>query len=232
MLNNNWLIQKLDVVKSTQDYAREFIIGDSQVVILAKEQTHGYGQYGRQWKCLEGNLFTSLIFNNNKPMSQITYIVGIAIGETINLLKKDLEIKYKWVNDIVIRGKKVAGILTEQINGKVIIGIGLNIKSHPEIDQATTDLLENGLETTPEEFIAKFLKIFTEFYNEWKTDGFTKFRNLWKAKAFKINELISIKSGDKTITGTFCDIDSIDGSLVIQDNKQQLIKLQTGSLIL
>ena len=76
------------------------------------------------------------------------------------------------------------------------------------------------------------MKIFTEFYNEWKTDGFTKFRNLWKAKAFKINELISIKSGDKTITGTFCDIDSIDGSLVIQDNKQQLIKLQTGSLIL
>lgn len=235
MLTNNWLTQKLDSVESTQDYAKNLITNNSQVIILANEQKKGYGQHGREWQSLKGNLHTSLIIPNTNPTSNITYIIGIAIGETINSFKSDLNIQYKWVNDVLIQGRKVAGILTEKINDRLIIGIGLNIVSHPDTTKTSlvgaTDLLENGLKTTPEEFIERFLKIFTELYNQLITDGFKNFRNVWKAKAFKINEFISIKSGDNIISGIFYDLDPIDGSMIIQDNKKQLIKLQTGSFI-
>ncbi len=236
MLSNNWLIQKLNVIDSTQNYARKLINNDSQVLILANEQTNGYGQEKRHWESLKGNLHTSLIIPNVKPVSNVTYVIGIAIGNTINSFNADLEIQYKWVNDVLINDKKVAGILTEQSDNRLIIGIGLNLLSHPNISKTSivgaTNLLENGLHITPEEFIEKFLTIFTDLYNQWIEDGFEDFRKLWKAKAFKINEFVSIKSGDSVVSGILYDLDPIDGSIIIQNNNNQLTKLQVGKWIM
>jgi BirA family biotin operon repressor/biotin-[acetyl-CoA-carboxylase] ligase len=235
MLSNNWLIQKLNVVDSTQNYARQFMNNNSQVLILADEQTNGYGQENRQWESLKGNLHASLIIPNIKPISNLTYVIGISIGNTINSFSRDIEIQYKWVNDVLINDKKVAGILTEQINDKLIIGIGLNLISHPDTAKTSitgaTSLLENGLQITSEEFIEKFLIVFTDLYNQWVENGFENFRKLWIAKAFKINQLVSIQSGDDIVSGILSDLDSIDGSIIIQSSNNQLTKLQVGRLI-
>jgi BirA family biotin operon repressor/biotin-[acetyl-CoA-carboxylase] ligase len=230
MLSKNWLISKLDVVESTQDLARDLTLNGQQVAIVAKNQTKGYGQHKRPWQATEGNLNLSIAFNSNSPTTQVTYVACVALGKVLESFKKDLEMQYKWVNDILVCGKKVSGILTEQHGNKLIIGVAVNIKNHPDTSSTSavgaTDLSEHGIKTTAEEFMNKFLESFTDTYNEWLSEGFNLIRNQWKTKAYKLNENVSIDG----ISGIFYDIDSNDGSLILQNQDKQLIKIQTGSL--
>lgn len=230
MLSKNWLISKLDVVESTQDLARDLILNGQQVAIVAKNQTKGYGQHKRPWQAPEGNLNLSIAFESDSPTTQVTYVVCVALGKVLESFKNDLEMQYKWVNDLLIDGKKVSGILTEQYGKKLIIGVAVNIKNHPNTTNTSavgaTDLSEHGIQTTAEEFMNRFLESFTDTYNEWFSEGFNLIRKQWKARAYKLNEKVSI---DGT-SGIFLDIDSKDGSLILQMQDNQLMKVQTGSL--
>lgn len=230
MLNKNWLISKLDEVESTQDIARDLILNGQQVAIVAKNQTKAYGQHKRPWQATDGNLNLSIAFDSDSPTTQVTYVVCVALGKVLESFKQDIEMQYKWVNDVLVGGKKVSGILTEQHGNKLIIGVAVNIKNHPDTSSTSavgaTDLLKHGIETTAEEFMNRFLESFTDTYNEWLSGGFNAIRKQWKAKAYKLNENVSI---DGTI-GVFLDIDNKDGSLILQTQDKQLIKIQTGSL--
>lgn len=230
MLKKNWIVNRLDVVESTQDIARDLVLGGEQIAIVAKTQTKGYGQYKRRWHAPEGNLNLSIAFESDKKTTQVTYVACVALGKTLESLSKDLDIQYKWVNDVLIGGKKISGILTEQYGDKLIIGVAVNIRDHPDTTSTSavgaTDLAEHGVKTTAEELLDRFLKDFTETYNEWLAEGFNLIRKIWKATAYKLNENVSI---DGT-SGIFYDIDDLDGSLILKTENNKLIRIQTGSL--
>jgi BirA family biotin operon repressor/biotin-[acetyl-CoA-carboxylase] ligase len=114
---------------STQAAALADDPANEGVVILADEQTAGRGQYGRTWSCERGVgvLLSVLLFPPTalrRPVILAAWAAD-AVCETIHA-STGLQAKIKWPNDVLIRGRKVCGILIEQNRGTVL-GIGLNL---------------------------------------------------------------------------------------------------------
>ncbi len=242
LFNENFLIKRLESVDSTQKYAKRLIMSYCnnnlrQIAIIASTQTDGYGRLSRKWESIHGNLHLTLampvphnVYDCVK--SQISYVTGIAIGKTISsLVNLDLHntsVKYKWVNDILINNKKVAGMLVEILNNYFIIGIGVNLQHQPNFlsftDQSintssigTTSIAEYSSNIDCEIFLDEFFKKFTSFYNAWVNQGFDDFRKIWKNDAYKIGEVITLRYGEKSISGIFDDITD-DGAMMLKTN--------------
>jgi BirA family biotin operon repressor/biotin-[acetyl-CoA-carboxylase] ligase len=111
------------------------------LVVIAREQTGGRGQHGRVWQCPAGSgVLMSVLLFPPAPLKRpalLTAWAAVSVCETI-LQVTGLQAQIKWPNDVLIRGKKVCGILIEQGRGTVV-GIGLNV------NQSGEDLARAGL---------------------------------------------------------------------------------------
>ena len=126
---------------STNDTAIRMIKSSNLMygMIIAERQINGRGQYGRKWISLKGNLFVSFFYNLdniNLNMTQITKINCVLVKKLISKYYKK-RIIYKKPNDLLIKGKKICGILQETINKLnrkfLIVGIGINLVKNPVI---------------------------------------------------------------------------------------------------
>ncbi len=128
----------LSLVDSTNNYAANLLkLGKAKTgtVILADEQTNGRGQRGEVWQSEPGmNLQFSIIWvPENLSISNQKYLnIVVSLGLVFFLEKKGIKAKIKWPNDILVKNKKICGVLIEnQIQGfrisSSIIGIGLNV---------------------------------------------------------------------------------------------------------
>src|SRR5262245_39202177 len=130
--------------------------------IMARRQTQGRGRSGRQWASEQGNLYASLLQRFACPQAivhQLSLVAGVAVVEAIIAAagQRIAGLRLKWPNDVLIGEAKCAGILAEsQSIGTaaevvVVIGIGINLVSHPtELARAATDLAAHGLAVSPE----------------------------------------------------------------------------------
>ena len=136
-------------LRSTNDTAIR-IIQNSNLkygMIIAENQSRGRGQYGKKWLCFKGNLFVSFFYsleNLNLTLSQITKLNCLLVKKIISKYYKK-KVTYKKPNDLLIKGKKISGILQEIINKdnkkSLIVGIGLNLVKNPIIrNYPTTNL--------------------------------------------------------------------------------------------
>jgi BirA family biotin operon repressor/biotin-[acetyl-CoA-carboxylase] ligase len=111
------------------------------LVILADEQTAGRGQYGRSWACGAGNgVLLSVLLFPPPPLRRPAVLAAwaaVSVCETIRALT-GLQARIKWPNDVLLRGRKVCGILIEQARGTVA-GLGLNV------NQTAADFAAAGL---------------------------------------------------------------------------------------
>ena len=138
-------------LRSTNDTAIRIIQNSSLKygMIIAENQSHGRGQYGKKWLCFKGNLFVSFFYsleNLNLTLSQITKLNCLLVKKMISKYYKK-KITYKKPNDLLIKGKKISGILQEIIhkNNKksLIVGIGLNLVKNPIISNYPTTNLND-----------------------------------------------------------------------------------------
>ena len=97
-------------------------------------QINGKGQRGRFWHSEFGNLYiTGSFFNqNNLSPGQISITVGVALTHMLEALQTNQEVSLKWPNDLLINAQKCGGILIEKFDDHYLIGVGINISSHPE----------------------------------------------------------------------------------------------------
>ena len=134
-------------IKSTNDQALKMIKkGLDKGIIITDKQTAGRGQHGKKWISLKGNLFMSVFFkiNKHKKLSKITISNCKIIKNTLQkYVHNKLTIKHP--NDILINGEKICGILQETVFFKLkkllIVGIGVNIKKSPKIQNYKTSFL-------------------------------------------------------------------------------------------
>ena len=118
-------------------------------IVLAEKQKKGRGQRGKKWISYKGNLFVSVFFSLEKinlTLKQLTKFNANLIIKLISQYYKK-KIKLKLPNDILINKKKICGILQETIKKNniqyLIVGIGLNLVSSPQINQyPTTNLYD------------------------------------------------------------------------------------------
>ena len=136
-------IFKFEKVTSTNDMAINLIKEEQKETgcVYADTQTKGRGTYGREWISDKGNLFGSIFFplkNNYPPFNEFSIINPLIISDVIKYFCEEKNINLKFPNDIFINRKKICGILQELVvsNSRkfLIIGIGVNIVSNPEIN--------------------------------------------------------------------------------------------------
>jgi BirA family biotin operon repressor/biotin-[acetyl-CoA-carboxylase] ligase len=126
-----------DTLASTNTTAAEFAaFADSDgLVVIANNQTSGRGQYGRVWQSRPGSsLLMSVVLNPPLELRRaaiLTAFAAVAVADAIYSLT-GVQARIKWPNDLLLRGKKVCGILIEQHGSIAILGIGLNLNQTAE----------------------------------------------------------------------------------------------------
>ena len=151
--SDNMRIIKLDSVGSTNTYLKQLAKGgiEPPCVVIAEEQSAGRGSNGRQFSSPKGGLYLSYFI---RPAKSAEELVGItipaaeAVRRAILAVCPGLVITLKPVNDLLINGKKLCGILTELSGANLIIGVGINVNrvEFPGGLNATSLFLETGCE--------------------------------------------------------------------------------------
>ena len=242
----NYNLLTFDTLDSTNSEAlRLASAGVSEdFVILSREQTGGRGQRGRDWVSISGNLHASILLNSNadpKKHPQLSFIIANAMYESIATFaakyKLALDIKLKWPNDVLISGKKVAGILLESINFKgknyVVVGFGVNVMEAPiNIGRTVTSLFDEGIELQhSDEFLFTLINKFDKLYKQWQLENnFVNTRKNWLKRAYNLNQVITVDDGVRRISGIFKEID-IYGALRLQLASGQFYNLVAGEVL-
>jgi len=180
-------IFKFDRATSTNDVAIGLIKNKQKKVgcVYVDIQTKGRGTHGREWVSQKGNLFASIFFSlekNYPPFNEFSIINPIIISNVIkHFCNKNIKLKFP--NDIFVNGKKICGILQEVITSKdknfLIIGIGINIVSNPNINKdykATNLLLETKKKRDIKDLITYIIFSYEKFFIDLNLYNYENFK--------------------------------------------------------
>lgn len=223
MSQTSWTISHYKDIPSTQDKARDLAkegVLSSPFVVVAETQSKGRGRHGNQWVSEKGNLYATLHMEpdnmNAEEAGHYAFLMAVALSKTLETYT-DRKIQAKWPNDVLVEGKKIAGILleTELQAGKVrhlFIGTGVNIVHSPDYAIHLQALSEK--EVVPESFLKLFLNKIDELIDVYNVNGFSEIRKKWLQYAYGIGEAINVRYSDHVISGEFTDIDENGGLLL------------------
>jgi len=190
-------IYKFGRVTSTNDMAINLIKEEKKEsgCVCADSQTKGRGTHGRKWISDKGNLFISIFFplkDGYPSFNEFTTINPIIISGVISHFCKKENVNLKFPNDILVNRKKICGILQEHITSNsekfLIIGIGVNIVSNPEIKnkyQATNILLQTEKKPKIKEIIDLIISSYEKFFIELNSYDYVNFKK--KADVMALN---------------------------------------------
>jgi BirA family transcriptional regulator, biotin operon repressor / biotin---[acetyl-CoA-carboxylase] ligase len=143
---------------------------------VAEEQTAGRGRLGRRWFAPAGtSLLCSLQLRPDTPTERLPELTGVAARACADAIAAltGLEPALKFPNDVLVGGRKVAGILAEARDGRVVLGVGINVnvpadELPEEVDRPATSLLvETGRELDRAELLAELLERLERRYDAW-----------------------------------------------------------------
>lgn len=243
----NFIIHK--TVASTNIIARELAINgaESGTVVIAEEQTSGYGRNGKSFFSPYGTgIYMSIILNLKKEKkifnsSFITTAAAMAVSKSIEEISNE-NTQIKWVNDVFINGKKVCGILTEGAfsfeDGKLdyaVIGIGVNVNfpkdGFPkELNNIAASInSKNNANSNTKSDIRNILvaKILENLYDYYFND--VNFYEEYKKRSFLIGKKVSININNKEHIVKVLDIDKTF-ALVAEFQDGKIERIVSGSI--
>lgn len=235
----------LDEVDSTNLFGKKNIdqLAD-KTVIVATRQTAGRGRLSRAWLDLgEGNLFVSIILKpSNKfdeKFTNLTQFLSVVLSKVLE--EYGITPQIKWPNDVLINGKKIAGILSETVmqgaNFKgLVLGFGVNITATQNdvekiTDKAVTSLsleLKTNIPTT-NEFLNKVTNLFFKEYNKFLDSGFEFIKHDYINRACFLEKEVCVQVFDKIKTGIAKSIDD-SGALLLENNNEKFV-LTIGDIL-
>lgn len=230
---------ELDTVGSTSDEARRLARAGATAgtLIVARTQTAGHGRLGRSWISPPGNLYFSLLLRPGCPVSQapqLTFVASAALADALaSVLPAERTIACKWPNDVLVGGRKIAGILLEsEADGSgmldaLVIGIGVNIASHPPEEAvmyvATSVHAEGAIAETAGSVLARFCRLFETAYGEWQENGFEPVRAAWLGRAHRLGRPVAVGVEDGTVAGVFVGLDPSGGMVLEEGGRRRSI---------
>lgn len=224
------------VIDSTNTWSKENVgkwAAHALTLVTAAEQTGGRGRFKRHWESPKGvNIYATFCFLVDKKRPDIGQIPQLLALSAVQIVE---ELKFfptiKWPNDVMLNGKKMAGILCETIEyeGKlgVVCGIGLNVNMTLEtinkIDQPATSLfVESGKEYPVEDIAEKLAKYFGMNLQIFMLAGFSTFFEAFQSRShYQPGQVICVQDGMHTWQGEFVCLNP-DGSISL--------KLQDGAV--
>lgn len=236
-------LKVFDTIDSTNVYAREKLSSGEitqNTVIVSERMSAGIGRLGRSF------------FSPKNTGMYVTFALPLPVGTTVNpgrlttstavatskMVKEafEIDIAFKWVNDLLYQDKKVGGILTEAITdfesqqfSSLAVGIGMNL-ANPEggFPADITDkagALTDELIVSRNKVIGLLINYFFDMYQDYQ-DG--RYIPQYREKVVGIGQYVELKRGQINLTGTIKAIDD-DGRLVL-DTKEGMVYVNSGEI--
>ena len=240
-------IQVFEQTTSTNDVIEKLARdGVSEgVVVFAESQTKGRGRLGRKWISPErkGLWFSVLLRPDLRPQeaTQLTVASATALRRAI-AAETGLKPEIKWPNDILVGGKKVAGILTE-LSAEldrvrhIILGIGVDVNLDAgelpaELRKLATSLkMESGEKISRAELAVAILQALDEDYARIGAGKFAAVADEWEAHCATIGKNVTVLIGDRKIRGRAESLDD-DGALLVRTEHGHLERIIGGDVTL
>ena len=189
-------IVRLASVTSTQEVARDLPIGS---VVVADHQTAGRGRLERRWESPPGTaLLASFVL---EPHPLLSLAVGVAAAEACGP-----DVRLKWPNDLMLRRRKLGGILVEVSAGKAVVGIGINLTWAPpgaaRLNLPRDDLLDR----------------LSDELGVWTSASRSRILERWRQLSVTLGRRVRVELPGHTFEGTAQDI-AEDGALVVDGQR-------------
>ena len=235
-----------DEVTSTQDVARKLITNGVHegTLVVSDRQIQGRGRLARKWHSRENKgIWATLIIRPDLParrLPQFTLLTAVAISQALEETTGIIP-EIKWPNDILVRGKKLCGILTEMVPGTnglpaLMIGFGINV-GHRADDfpsdikgRATSLFLETGKEWDHDEILQVICNRFEKLYAILIKEGFSPIKTLWESYCISLGHVITARTVSGTITGEALGIDH-EGVLLLKNADGRIERLYSADIV-
>lgn len=238
-------IRVFEETNSTNDVAEKLARDGVKegVVVFAEAQKKGRGRLGRQWlsPARKGLWFSVLLRPDLRPQAatQLTVVAATALARAIRR-QTGLTPEIKWPNDILLRGKKVAGILTElsaeldHIKHLIIgIGVDVNLTSADlpaDLRKIATSLrIESGQTVSRPELAATVLRELDADYARLRAGQFEALADEWEEQCTTIGRTVTIRIGTRAQTGVAESLDS-EGALLLRTQHGRLERIIGGDV--
>jgi BirA family biotin operon repressor/biotin-[acetyl-CoA-carboxylase] ligase len=210
------------------------------VWITAARQTAGRGRRGREWKSAGGNLAATLLFCLAKPpaeAAQVSFVAALAVADLAQACLGPGAALLKWPNDLLVHGRKAAGILVEsgpRPDGRLwlAVGIGVNLADAPtDVERPATAFADHMASRAPMPLDA--LEILASAFDRWQgvwlREGFAPIAVEWSRQAHGIGQACEARLPNSVISGTAEGLDP-DGALRLRQADGAVIRITAGDV--
>lgn len=237
-------IEVLRELDSTNRYLLQAAAGgaDSGSICLAEYQYGGRGRRGRNWASpYGGNIYLSLLWRFNDGTARLGGL-SLAVAVALMRLLQELGVEkagIKWPNDILVEGRKLAGILSDvagESNGPchVVIGIGMNFRMSKNqaamIEQPWTDLSRFGLKRGRSEIAGRLIHHLLLVLDSYQKQGLVAFIDEWRQWDLARDNPITICHGEKYREGVARGID--EQGMLLVEHSEGINKYASGEISL
>jgi BirA family biotin operon repressor/biotin-[acetyl-CoA-carboxylase] ligase len=229
-------IERVEVVPSTNDLLKEKARAGAQewTAVVADRQTAGRGRAGQRWTSPPGNLFLSVLVRP-APAAEVTVLplaAGLATAEAAAEFSVDARLK--WPNDVLVAGRKLAGVLVEGLSGTAgieaaVIGIGVNVGLDPDSlpddlrERVTSLAAQTGRPVAVAEVAAAVLARLRVWYDLLAREGAPRVLAAWRARSVSWwGRPVEARSGGSVLRGI---VQGLDGRGAL------LLDLEDGSRV-
>jgi BirA family biotin operon repressor/biotin-[acetyl-CoA-carboxylase] ligase len=210
-------------------------------VIRALQQTAGRGRFNRAWVTPgRRNLTFSVLLDYDVADEWLAPVTGQVAAMAVRIALEEYAVPalLKWPNDVLVRGKKIAGILAERHSetGRIVLGIGLNVNLSAT-DLATMDLaqpatsmhIETGQEFDIDSVFVSLLKHLESSLDSVRREGKKRLTESWRSHDALIGESIAVHTENSIISGHYSGLDD-DGRLCLVDDTGQKYRFWAGDV--
>jgi BirA family transcriptional regulator, biotin operon repressor / biotin---[acetyl-CoA-carboxylase] ligase len=231
-----WTFVELDDVGSTQTIAKDLADQGAPegTTVVAKSQSSGRGRQGRSWVSPTGGLYISFVLRPSgisKP-ELITLVAAVAVVDGIEHTT-GLDTRIRWPNDIMVSGKKLAGVIAEAQSNEqeiiqVVVGVGINCNAPvPHMEgsgkEATSLLEELGKRFEIPELKLSILDSFAHLYDRWRAGE--DMMPLWVERVATLGKTVSIKlkTDETAFSYQAAGLDFKGNLIAAKDGKQTVV---------
>jgi BirA family biotin operon repressor/biotin-[acetyl-CoA-carboxylase] ligase len=198
--------------------------GGGPLWILARRQTSARGRRGRAWAMAEGNFAATLLVRPaESALALRSFVAALGLFDAMTAVTGRPELfALKWPNDVLLSGRKLAGILLEGgAGGSLAIGIGVNLAAAPDPEALERGAVPpvslreaTGLVVGPEDFLDLLAPAVQAWEDRLVGEGFAPLRKAWLARATRLGEEITARLPHRALNGRFETLDD-SGALVL-----------------
>jgi BirA family biotin operon repressor/biotin-[acetyl-CoA-carboxylase] ligase len=199
--------------------------------LVALHQDAGRGRQGRSWASANGNFFGSTLveLRPTDPAPQtLSLAAGLALVEAIEVALPGEPLMLKWPNDVLLAGKKLAGILLERNGNRIAAGFGVNLASTPEL--ADREGASLGGKIVPQAFAPLLAARFARMLDLWRASEPPLLAQAWLARSHAIGTRLTVhSSNDERVSGRFDGIEA-DGALRLRLDEGTIDIVRAGDV--